>query len=210
MSEPTALSPLDATSHSPTRQFDILNLRDYYSVMQELSQNAKKFDFMQTAFKLSYDLTRGLDFDELDELFGPDRGINAHLALEEVRKLSNGQSTCVAISSSDPKVSETTVIFGQMSDNKYDVLDIRVKQTAEIDQKKLAAIAIGATCAGVVTGAVATPVVGAITTGFILSGAGLKVTYDHLKSRPDWLYGYILKELNDKNVIRVEDGHPFI
>lgn len=210
MSESTVLSPSDTGSSSSTKQFNILNVRDYYKTIQEFSQNTKLWDFIQKSFHLEYDMTRGLQFDELRELIGSDRDSNAQFVLEQLQKLSNGQSTCLAAPSNDPKAPKTTVIFGQMFDNKYDVLDIRVKQTTEIDQQKLAAVAVGAACAGIVFGAIATPVAGAIATGAILTSAGLKTICDHQKSRPDLLYAYIFKELNDKKVLRLEDGHPYI
>ncbi|CAF0755966.1 unnamed protein product [Adineta steineri] len=155
-------------------------------------------------------MTRGLQFDELEELIGSDRDFNAQFILEELQKLSNGQTTCLAASSDSPKAPETTVIFGQMLDNKYDVLDIRVKQTTEIDQQKLQAIAVGAACAGIAVSAIATPVAGVFTTGAILMGAGLKTIHDCQKPRPDLLYAYIFKELNDKQVLQFKDGHPYI
>lgn len=210
MSDLIVPSPSETGSNSSTKQFNTLNLKDYYKVVQEFSQNTKLWDFIQKSFHLKYDMTRGLQFDELRELIGSYRDSNAQFVLEELQKLSNGQSTCLAAPSNDPKASETTVIFGQMFDNKYDVLDIRVKQTAEIDQQKLAAIAVGAACAGIVVGAIATPVVGAITTGAILTSAGLKTMRDHQKSRPDLLYAYIFKELNDKQVLRLDEGDPYI
>ena len=40
-----------------------------------------------------------------------------------------------------------------------------------------------------------------LTTGSILAAGGAKAMYDYLKVLPNLIYGYILKELNEKNVI---------
>lgn len=210
MSGSTVSSTCGTESISSTKQFNILNLKDYYKTLHEFSQNTKLLDFMQKSFHLKYDMTRGLQFDELQELIEVDRDSNAQFVLEELQKLSNGQSTCLAAPSPDPRTQETTVIFGQKLNNKYDVLDIRVKQTAEIDQQKLAAVAVGAACAGIFVGTIATPVVGILTTGAILTSAGLKSIHDHQKSQPNLLFAFIFKELNDKNVLRFENGHAYI
>ena len=210
MSASTVPSSLDTSAASTTRQFNILDMRDYCKVIEELSQNTKLSDLMQKSFHMKYDMTRGLQFDELQELLGSDHGSNAQFVLEEVQKLSNGQSTCLVSPSENLKGSEITLIFGQKLNEKYDVLDIRVQQTMEIDQQKLASIAVGAACAGIFVGTIATPIAGAIATGAILAGMGLKTAHDKQKSQPDLLYAYIFKQLNDKQVLRFEDGHPFI
>lgn len=210
MSESVVLSSSGMDSKSSARQFNVLNLRDYYNVMQEFSQNMKLSDLMQTTFQIKYDLTRGLQSDELKELIGSDRQCNGNSLVEELKKLSNGHSTCLAMSPTDSKGSETNVIFGQMFDNKFDVLDIQVIQTTEIDKQKLAAVTVGAACAGVVAGMIATPVVGILATSAILGSAGLKIMYDQQMSQSNLLFGYIFKQLNDKRVIRLEDGNVFI
>ena len=210
MSASTVPSSLDTNAASSTSKFNILDMRDYCKVIQELSQDTKLSDFMQRSFHMKYDTTRGLQFDELQELIGSDHGSNAQLVLEEVQKLSNGQSTCLVGPSENSKTSEITLIFGQKLNDKYDVLDIRVQQTMEIDRQKLASISVGAACAGIFFGTIATPIAGAITAGAILAGAGLKTVHDRQKSQPDLLYAYIFKQLNDKQVLRFEDGHPFI
>ena len=210
MSESNVSPTVQTNSNSSTRQFNVLNVKDYLNAMHEFSQNTKLSDLMEKSFHLQHDITRGLQFDELQELIGSDRGLNEHSVLEEMQKLSDGQSTCLATTSDNPKMSETTVIFGQKQDNKYDVLQIKVAQTAEFDRHKLTTIAIGAVCAGIVTGAVGTPVVGAITTGAILTGAGLKAAYDYRNFQTDYLYAYIFKALTDKRIIRLENGQPYI
>lgn len=183
---------------------------DYCKVIEELSKNTKLSDLMQRFFHMKYDMTRGLQFDKLQGLIGSDHGSNAQFVLEEVQKLSNGQSTRLVSPSENPKTLEITLIFGQKLNDKYDVLDIRVQQTMEIDQQKLASIAVRATCAGIFLGTIATPGVGLFTTGAILASAGLKTVHDKQKSQPDLLYAYIFKQLNDKQVLRFEDGNPFI
>ncbi|CAF0728806.1 unnamed protein product [Adineta steineri] len=210
MSESTIPSLSGAKSNSWTNQFNILNVGDYYKTIQEFSQNTKLWDFMQESFHLKHDMTRGLQFDELRELIESDHDSNAQFILKELQKLSKGQSMCLSVSSNSPKAPEITVIFGQMLNNKYDVLNIRVKQTTEIDQQKLKAVAVGAACAGIAVSAIATPVAGVITTGAILTSAGLKTIHDRQKLRPDLLYAYIFKELSDKEILWFEDGHAYI
>jgi hypothetical protein len=86
------------------------------------------------------------------------------------------------------------------------VLNVRATQTKKLDKQKLIAYGIGATCACVLVSSFATPIVAMIGSATILATGGAKAVYDYRENLSDLLYGYIFKELTDKNIITVEKG----
>jgi hypothetical protein len=190
---------------STEKQFNVLNPRDYQQCMEELSKNENLFDLIRKGFQLKYEITRGLQLSELQEIIQSECGSSSRLMLEEIKKLSQGQSTWLATTLSDSTKRDTILIYGKLVDDKYDVLNIRATQVKQFDERKLIACGLGAVCAGVLFGAVATPVAGLIASGSILAASGVKAAYDYQKILPDLIYGYIFKELVHKDVITVEN-----
>jgi hypothetical protein len=197
----------DLMDDSSEKQFNILNPRDYQRSMEELSRNQSLFDLMQKGFQLTYDVTRGLQLNELEELIQSEHGEDAQFMLKEVQKLSEGQSTWLATTSGNATKRDSILIFGKIVNGKYDILNVRATQIKTLDQQKLIGCGIGALCAGVIVGSIATPIAGVITSGSILAASGAKAMFDYRKVLPDLIYGYIFKELIDKRVINVENDH---
>jgi hypothetical protein len=197
----------DLMDDSSEKQFNILNPRDYQRSMEELSRNQSLFDLMQKGFQLTYDVTRGLQLNELEELIQSEHGEDAQFMLKEVQKLSEGQSTWLATTSGNATKRDSILIFGKIVNGKYDILNVRATQIKTLDQQKLIGCGIGALCAGVIVGSIATPIAGVIASGSILAASGAKAMFDYRKVLPDLIYGYIFKELIDKRVINVENDH---
>ncbi|UJR29446.1 hypothetical protein I4U23_010658 [Adineta vaga] len=197
----------DLREDSNEKQFNILNPRDYQHVMEELSKNKNLFDLMRKGFQLKYDVTRGIQLNELQELIQTEHEKETQFMLKEVENLSEGQSTCLATTSVDTMKRDSILIFGKFVGGKYDILNVRATQIKTIDEQKLITCGIGAACAGFLVGSIATPVVGAITAGSILVAGGAKAIYDYQKAIPDLIYSYIFKELTDKNVISIDNDH---
>jgi len=210
MSKSKVTAQDDLMEGSSEKQFNILNPRDYQHSMEELSKNVNLFDLMRKGFQLTYDVTRGLQLNELQELIQSEHGEDAQLMLKEVQKLSEGQSTWLAATSGNEMKRDSILIFGKIVNGKYDILNVRATQIKTLDEQKLIACGIGALCAGVIVGSFATPLAGVIASGSILAASGAKAIFDSRKVLPDLIYGYIFKELIDKSVINVEnDGYKF-
>jgi hypothetical protein len=192
---------------SNEKQFNILNPRDYQRSMEELSKNQNLFDLMRKGFQLTYDITRGLQSNELQELIQSEHGEDAQFMLKEVQKLTEGQSTWLATTSANAMKRDSIVLFGKIVNGKYDILNVRATQIKTLDEQKLIGCGIGALCTGVIVGSIATPIAGVIAGGSILAASGAKAFYDYRKVLPDLIYGYIFRELIDKNVINVENDH---
>ena len=143
-------------SEATERQFDILNPRDYQNCMQELSKNENLFNLIRKGFQLKYDIIRGLQLTELQEMIQSELGSDSQFMLEEIEKLSSGQSTWLATTISQRKKRDTILVYGEIVDGKYDVLNVRATQIKEFDEQKLLAYGLGALVAGVLVGTVAT------------------------------------------------------
>jgi hypothetical protein len=197
----------DLMEDSNEKQFNILNPRDYQRSMEELSKNENLFDLMRKGFQLTYDVTRGLQLNELQELIQSEHDEDAQFMLKEVEKLSEGQSTWLATTSVNAMKRDSILIFGKIVNGKYDILNVRAKQIKKLDEQKLIACGIGAFCAGVIVGSVVSPILGVLAGGSILAASGTKAIFDYRKVLPNLFYGYIFKELIHKNVINIENDH---
>ena len=198
----------DHSMKDPSRKrFNILNPQDYQRSIEELSKNQNLFDLMRKGFQLRYDVTRGLQSDELEELIQSEHGEDAQFMLKEVQKLSEGESTCLGATSGDAKKQDTTLVFGRMINDKFDILNLQATQIKKLDEQKLIACGIGAICTGVLVSSIATPIAGVIAGGSILAASSAKAIHDYQKVMPDLIYGYIFKELTDKKVFNVENDH---
>ena len=68
------------------KRFNILNPQDYQLSTEELSKNQNLFDSMRKGFQLRYDVTRGFQSDELEELIQSEYGEDAQSMSKEVQK----------------------------------------------------------------------------------------------------------------------------
>lgn len=207
MSKFEVISRDHSMEDSSRTRFDVLNPKDYQRSIEELSKNQSLSDLMRKGFQLSYDVTRGLQADELEELIQSEHGEDAQFMLKEVQKLSEGESTCLGATSGDSKKRDTTLVFGRMVNDKFDILNVRTTQIKTLDEQKLIACGIGAICTGVLVGSIATPIAGVIASGSILAASGAKAIHDYQEVVPDLIYGYIFKELTDKKVLTVKNDH---
>jgi len=58
---------------------------------------------------------------------------------------------------------------------------------------------------GCVVGTVVNPVAGMIVGGIALGAASLTAVFDFQKSSPDLIYGYIVKNLYDQNLLNISN-----
>jgi hypothetical protein len=192
-------------SDSTERQFNILNPRDYQHCMKELSKNENLFDLIRKGYQLKYDVIRGLQLNELQEMIQSELGSNSQFMFEQIQKLSQGESTWLATTINQSTKRDTILVYGELVDSKYNVLNIQATQIKQFDERKLLFYGLGALFAGVLAGSVTTPVAGMVVGGALLAASSVKAVNDYQKDLPDLIYGYIFKELLNKNIITFQN-----
>jgi hypothetical protein len=127
--------------------------------------------------------------------------------LQRLLNLSEGEDMLLAATEEGENHTRYSwVVKGEkMKSGKFDVLVVRATQGKQVDKKKLMAIGLASTSVGCIIGAVVNPVAGMITGSPMLEAAGLKTVFDFQKSPPDLIYGYIIKNLNDKNLLNISN-----
>jgi len=93
----------------------------------------------------------------------------------------------------------------RMKNGKFDVLVVRASQAKEVDKTKLMFIGLVSSSLGCVVGSVVNPAAGVIAGGMVLGAASLKAVFDFQKSSPDLIYGYIIKNLYDQNLLNISN-----
>lgn len=88
------------------------------------------------------------------------------------------------------------VVYRRRADEKYDILIVYVTQVKELAVDKLIACGLGSVCAGVLT----------MNPGVGIGTAVAKATLDCTHEMSDVLCGYILEELVEKQVLRIQSN----
>jgi hypothetical protein len=197
---------LSTISNSKESRFNILNPEDYETCMRELSKNENPFDLIRKGFQLKYKTTRGLQFDELEEMIQLEQGSDSQFMLKQIQQLSEGQSTWLGTTVADSNERDTILVYGSFIDGKYNVLNVRTTQIKQLHEQKLLACGVGSLCAGILVRSILSPIAGLFTSGSILAVCTAKTIYDYRRTLPDVMYGYIFNELMRKNVVNADVG----
>ncbi|CAF1288845.1 unnamed protein product [Rotaria sordida] len=188
---------------------DILNPSDAMRYIQEVTNEANLFTSVKEAVTLTHDFLKGLHEAEFQELIEDTEEPYLRTLLQKVLDLREGEMTLLASTREEKNHSRLSwVVKGErMKNGKFDIVQVNACQVKEIDKQKIAAYSLAAASLGCVIGAVANPVVGMITGSAALAAGGLKTAFDVKKCPRDVIYGYILKYLQDKNLLNISNSN---
>jgi hypothetical protein len=192
---------LSTISNCNESRFNILNPEDYEISMKKLSKNENLLDLIRKGFQLNYKITRGLQFDELEEMIQSEHGSDSQFMLKQIQQLSEGQSTWLGTTIASSNKRDTILVHGSLINEKYDVLNVRTTQIKQLNGQKLLACGVGSLCAGALVSSIFSLIAGLFTSGSILAICTAKTVYDYRRTLPDVIYGYIFNELMRENVV---------
>ncbi len=185
--------------------FDVLNPSDVERHMKQMCNSTSLLDMTRKAFKMEFNVSKGLRPDELEQKA---RSLTEteKLLFKKIGELPNNQSTILAATKEENHMRQTCIVYGENIDGKFDTLRIWAYQVKKLDQQKLLACGVGAAAAGLILSATASPLVG-VPAGVAIAGVGMfKAAYDIHQSIPDVMYGYIFHELQQKHTLQVRNG----
>jgi hypothetical protein len=173
--------------------------------MAEVKKNDNLFTLIRESFRLKMDITKGVTKDEMSEVVNATTDPDLKNALKGVKLVGDSKTLLTLDNTERTKYRKALVVYGRRTDEKYDVLVVYATQVKELAVDKLVACGLGSVCAGILAGVVTmNPAVGVGTAVVISAGSGAKAAYDYTKDMPDVLCGYILEELVQKKVLKIQ------
>lgn len=188
-----------------TTELNNLNPRDLMRRFQESSKNNDLLVFMQQTITLDHDISRGLAETELKELINDTQELTVRHMLERLLNLNEGED--ILLATTEERGNHTRYSWlvkgDRMKGGKFDVIIIRAKQAKQVDKSKTIAAGVASSSVGLILGTTLGLPAGAIACGAMLGAVALKTASDLQKSHPDLIYGYIIKDLCDKQLLTI-------
>jgi hypothetical protein len=182
-----------------------LTAKQAYDYMAEVKKNDNLFTLIHESFRLKMDITKGVTKDEMIEVVDATIDPDLKNALKGVKLVGDSKTLLTLDNTERTKYRKALVVYGRRTDGKYDVLIVYATRVKELAVDKLVACGLGSVCAGILAGVVTmNPAVGIGTAVVISAGSGAKAAYDYTKEMPDVLCGYILEELVQKQVLKIQ------
>jgi len=182
-----------------------LTAKQAYEYMAEVKKNENLFTLIRESFQLKMDITKGVTKDDMPEIVDAATDPDLKNALKGVKLVGDSKTLLTLDNTDRRKYRKALVFYGRRIDEKYDVLVVYATQVKELAVDKLVACGLGSVCAGIVAGVITmNPAIGAGTTAVLAAGSGAKAAYDYTQEMPDVLCGYILQELVQKNVLKIQ------
>jgi hypothetical protein len=182
-----------------------LTAKQAYEYMAEVKKNENLFTLIRESFQLKMDITKGVTKDDMPEIVDAATDPDLKNALKGVKLVGDSKTLLTLDNTERRKYRKALVFYGRRTDEKYDVLVVYATQVKELAVDKLVACGLGSVCAGIVAGVITmNTVIGAGTTAVLAAGSGAKAAYDYTQEMPDVLCGYILQELVQKNVLKIQ------
>jgi len=182
-----------------------LTAKQAYEYMAEVKKNENLFTLIRESFQLKMDITKGVTKNDMPEIVDAATDPDLKNALKGVKLVGDSKTLLTLDNTDRRKYRKALVFYGRRIDEKYDVLVVYATQVKELAVDKLVACGLGSVCAGIVAGVITmNPAIGAGTTAVLAAGSGAKAAYDYTQEMPDVLCGYILQELVQKNVLKIQ------
>ena len=186
-----------------TTKIDILNPRDLMRRFQESTKNNDLLVFIQQTITLDHDISRGLEETELKELINDTQERTVRDMLQRLSNLKEGEDLLLATTEErENHIRYSWLVKGErIKGGKFDVIVIRATQAKQVDKSKLMAAGVASGSVGLILGTALGLPLGVFAGSAMFGATALKITSDLQKSHPDLIYGYIIKDLCDKQLL---------
>jgi hypothetical protein len=204
----------------------LLNPHEASRYLETLRKDQKLMALIRYHHQFDWSKSEGLQQNEVKVLASRCRDSELRelfeLMLEKL--IDNDQSTLIASNGNSDNVSESNVsrksyvLYAEKHNDKYNIITANAIQTKEIDWGKLKTISLASASVGAglgaIVGSTAGPV-GTVVGGFVggsvggvmgASGVAGKAYHDYHQIMPEAVYGYILQELQEKQVLRIHNN----
>ena len=184
-----------------------LSLNQASDYMGEIKKNNNLFTLIRESFKLKFDLTKGVTKDEMPEVVDGTTDPDLKNALKSIKLIGDSKTLFTLDNTERKAYRKALVIYGRRADEKYDILVVYATQVKELAVDKLVACGLGSVCAGILAGVITmNPAVGVSTAVVLSTASGAKAAYDYTQDMPDVLCGYILEELIQKQILKIQSN----
>ena len=197
----------ETSTSSSSERINILDPKEGFRYMQELSNNAKLSSSIANSFSLTCKAHKNVQLDELEKLIQSTRNSNLRALLGRLRELKENETILLESSEDQGNFLNSFFIYGHFLKGKYDILSVTIIQVKPIRNARPWPCCVGGVVSGCLLGVLATPIAGAAVCAMVVSIGTLYYKYNTTRPFISILHGFILNELEKNGVVNVSsDG----
>ncbi len=189
---------------SMTSNVNILNPQQAMAYIEKVTENENLLTLMKNKITLTHDYSQGFTEAEIKDHIEEIEDSNLRILIKKVLDLQKDETTLLTSTvQKTNNVRQTWVVQGERrGDGKFNLIEVHACQAKEIDKPKMAVYGITAASLACLAGTVFSPTTAAALGGAAVAAGAIKTAFDFNTCPQDIIYGYILRDLQNKNLLK--------